>query len=102
MVAKNVQLPLSGLIIDGQDLGELDEHLPVGLQTRGDNVLLWTVVAVSYRTELDAGDTSALEVDDIRSTVATDAHRVTVEVPGCHLAQRTHERVILRDVGWFV
>src|SRR4051794_41134416 len=59
-------------------------------------------MAAADRTELDAGNTDALEVDDIGGSMSSDADRVAVEVPCRNLAEHLHKRVSPRDVGRLV
>src|SRR5918995_6123238 len=80
-------------------LDELHEHLPVGLQRGCDDVLVGAVVAAADWAELDAGDTGALEVDDIRGAVSADAHGVAAEVARRDLAQGLDVGVRAGDVG---
>src|SRR3712207_658387 len=83
------------------DLGELNEHLPVGFQRGGDDVLVGAVVAAPHRAELDARYTDPLEVDDVARAVAPDADRVAAEVPRRDLTEGFDVGVRAGDVGRF-
>src|SRR3712207_7691769 len=82
-----------------EDLDELHEHLPVGLERGGHDVLAGTVMAAPDRAELDARHAGPLEVDDVAGSVAPDADGVAVIVSRGDLAQGLDVRVRAGDVG---
>src|ERR687895_3001657 len=82
-----------------EDLDELHEHLPVGLERGCHDVLVGAVVAASDGAELDARHASPLEVDDVGGAVPPDAYRVAVVVSRGDLAQCLDVRVRAGDVG---
>src|SRR5215216_218726 len=84
-----------------EDLHELHEHLAVGLERGGHDVLVWAVVAAPYGPELDPRHAGSLEIDDIAGAVASDADGVAAEVPRGHLAQNFDVGVRVGDVGRF-
>src|SRR5215210_2623307 len=89
------------LAVAADDLDELHDHLPVGLQRRGHDILVGTVVPPAYGTELDAGHPGPLEVDDVTGAVAAHADGVAAEVARRDLAEHLHVRVPARYVGGF-
>src|SRR5215210_488365 len=82
-------------------MDKLDDHLPVGLQGRGHDVLVRTVVSPAYGTELDTRHPCALEVDDVARAVAAYADGIAAEVARRDLAERLHVGVPARYVGRF-
>src|SRR5215211_2249289 len=89
------------LAVAADDLDELHDYLPVGLQRRGHDILVGTVVSPAYGTELDARHAGPLEVDDVAGTVAAHADGVAAEVACRDLAEHLDVRVPASHVGRF-
>src|ERR687893_2628247 len=92
----------SPITVAADDLHELHDHLPVGLQGGYYDVLVGAVVAAADGAELHARYPGPLKVDDVARTVAADADGVAAEVARRDLTQGLHVGVAAGGVrgGW--